>query len=588
MKWRRKAISSGPAIILILAMVFSETAGQVTLRYQQNETVTWQEAIDMYRWLDRTYTEARLMEAGTTDAGKPLHLFIISEDGTFSPGEIRESGRGILFINNGIHPGEPGGIDASLKLAGGLLSGKDPYSTYLKNTVVVIVPVLNVGGALNRSLYHRANQNGPVEHGFRGNARNLDLNRDFMKLDAQNTRSLVRVIREWDPDLFADTHTTNGADYPYTVTLINSHQQRHQPPLAELLDSLMLPWLFDAMDQTPFRMSPYFWTAGRSPREGIVSFMDYPRYTSGYVSLFDAPAFTIETHMFKPFAERVESTWRLLREMLKFASIHQKELLTAREESRNMKLEAGKFTLEWQVDSSRYRMIPMKGYRMKQRISRVTGHPVAYFDRSDPWEEEVRQYRYFSPVTSVKVPEYYLLPSAWTEAVERLQLNGVVMEPLPADTLMEAEVYYIEELETSSRPYNGHYRHTGVNVRKEQMPVQLFRGDWKIPVRQPAIELIVQALEPQGYDSWFRWNFFDEVLFRNEYFSPYIFDHTAEELLEKDPELKRQFRLKQETDPAFADSPYLQLRYIYEHSPWSEPTYRRYPVYRSVDGLQDH
>jgi len=305
-----------PALVWIPAAVYT----QVNLKYEQNRTVTWQEAIDMYGWLDRHYEEALLIEAGETDAGRPLHLFIISQDQVFDPGAIRSSGKIILFINNGIHPGEPCGVDASLKLAEGLLSGEDFYAGFLEHVVVAIIPVHNVGGALNRGSYFRANQNGPIEHGFRGNARNLDLNRDFIKLDSRNTRSAVRLLRRWEPDVFVDTHTSNGADYPYVITLINSHPQRLEKVQAEFLDRIMLPALYDAMKNSPYEMIPYVWSFKKSPESGIVGFMDYPRYTSGYASLFCTLAFTVETHMLKPFKDRVLSTWHLLREMLKFCS----------------------------------------------------------------------------------------------------------------------------------------------------------------------------------------------------------------------------------------------------------------------------
>ena len=165
-------------------------------------------------------------------------------------------------------------------------------------------------------------------------------------------------------------------------------------------------------------------------------------------------------------------------------------------------------------------------------------------------------------------------------ALERLQLNGVEMEQLAADSLFFADMYYIESYRTDERPYNGHYRHSDVETRMVTDPVQLYRGDWIIPTEQPAREYLVQTLEPTGYDSFFSWNFFDDVLSRNEYFSPYIFEETAEALLENDPPLRKQFWQKQRTDSAFARNAYLQLRYVYEHSPWSESTYMRYPVYR--------
>ena len=566
--------------ILLLAGLTQSLRAQVELRYAENETVTWQEAIDMYRWLDEQYEEARLLEVGWTDAGRPLHLFVIDRGQHFSPEQIRKSGKNILFINNGIHPGEPCGVDASLKLASDLLSGKDSCAHYLDQTVVAIIPIFNVGGALNRGSYHRANQNGPVEHGFRGNARNLDLNRDFIKLDSKNTQSLVPLLREWDPDIFIDTHTSNGADYPYTITLINSHTQRHESSQARFLDSTLLPFLFQGMEQSPYLMSPYVWSIRQSPDQGILAFMDYPRYTSGYVSLYNTIAFTVETHMFKAFEDRVLSTWHFLREALRFSGLYGKELTEVKKQAWQEKLKRKEFTLQWELDTSRHVPIHFMGYAAKKKPSKVSGQERFYYDRSDPWEKDIPYYKFFKPVISASVPDYYILPSAWEEVVERLQLNGVEMTALARDSIMEVDIYYIDAYKTVDRPYNGHYRHYDVETRMVRDKVQLLAGDWIIPARQDAIEYLVQTLEPRGYDSFFSWNFFDEVLFRNEYFSPYIFEDTAEALLKNDPQLKKEFREKQKEDPAFSESAYQQLRFIYERSPWSESTYMRYPVYR--------
>jgi len=584
MNWIKRECRTHPvrlaAGLILLAGMFSPVPGQVVLRYENNESVTWQEAIDMYRWLDEQYEDARLLEVGQTDAGRPLHLFVIDRGRQFDPQAIRESGKTILFINNGIHPGEPCGVDASLKLASGLLSGADTCARYLDKTVVAIVPIFNVGGALNRSPYHRANQNGPVEQGFRGNARNLDLNRDFIKMDSRNTRSLVPVLRAWDPDLFFDTHTSDGADYPYTITLINSHIQRHEPSQARFLDSTLLPFLFGGMERTPFLMSPYVQSVRQSPDHGIMAFMDYPRYTSGYVSMFNTFAFTVETHMFKPFEDRVLSTWYLLREALRFCGNYGDEIAAVRKQAWQEKMNRKEFTLEWAPDMSRHVPLDFRGYTLKSKPSKVTGLQRSYYDRNDPWEKEIPYYRYYKPVVTATVPDYYLLPSAWSGVVERLQLNGVEMEQLTGDSLFFADMYYIESYRTDERPYNGHYRHSDVETRMVTDPVQLYRGDWIIPTDQSAREYLVQTLEPAGYDSFFSWNFFDEVLSRNEYFSPYIFEETAEALLENDPPLRKEFWQRQRTDSAFARNAYMQLRFIYEHSPWSESTYMRYPVYR--------
>jgi hypothetical protein len=256
------------------------------------------------------------------------------------------------------------------------------------------------------------------------------------------------------------------------------------------------------------------------------------------------------------------------------------ELAEIKEKAWEEKLKRKEFTLQWTLDDSRWDSISFRGYQVKEKKSRVSGLTRYYYDREESWEKKIPYYKYFKAVNKVEAPEFYVLPSAWSQVVERLQLNGVDMYALSSDSTVEAEVYYIDSYETAKQAYNGHYRHSGVKVRKETESIGLLAGDYLIPVRQHAIEYLVQTLEPEGYDSFFSWNFFDEILFRNEYFSPYIFEETAEQLLKEDKGLKKAFQEKKKADPAFAKNAYQQLRFIYERSPWAEPTYMRYPVYR--------
>ena len=159
------------------------------LRYEEDYTPTYYEVIDMYKLLDETYSIASLQEGyGLTDSGKPLNLFVIDKDKDFDPVKAREKGKTIVLINNGIHPGEPCGIDASLQYADDMLRNMDDLQDLLEKTVVCFIPVYNVGGCLYRSHFHRVNQPGPYEAGYRGNYKNLDLNRDFVKMDTENAK----------------------------------------------------------------------------------------------------------------------------------------------------------------------------------------------------------------------------------------------------------------------------------------------------------------------------------------------------------------------------------------------------------------
>ncbi len=268
-------------VISLLFFIPVNLHSQPPLRYEQNETLTWEESIAFYQSLDDNFENCKLVVAGETDSGKPLHLFIISGNKAFDSKTAKGNGLNVLLINNGIHPGEPCGVDASAKFALEVLENKEDYEEILSKTVICIIPMLNVGGALNRGKYHRANQNGPIEHGFRANAINMDLNRDFIKLDTKNARSFVKIMRDWDPDILIDTHTSNGSDYQYALTVIATQKDKLNQPVSDYLYENMLPEMYKRMAAGPYEAIPYVMSKDRrDPMNGIVAFMDYPRYTT--------------------------------------------------------------------------------------------------------------------------------------------------------------------------------------------------------------------------------------------------------------------------------------------------------------------
>jgi hypothetical protein len=201
----------------------------LTTHFEKNNnyTPTYQEIIDFYNTIAQKSGFIQVTTFGSTDSGFPLHEIVLSKHG-FDPKQIKSTNLPVLLINNGIHPGEPCGIDASMIFARNILQTA-MLDSVLDKMVIVIIPVYNIGGCLNRSSTSRANQNGPDSYGFRGNAKNYDLNRDFIKADAANTRSFYTVFKKWDPDIFVDTHTSNGADYQYTMTLIATQIDKAGP-----------------------------------------------------------------------------------------------------------------------------------------------------------------------------------------------------------------------------------------------------------------------------------------------------------------------------------------------------------------------
>lgn len=543
-----------------------------------NHTATYDEMIAFYTELAENSPLVHIKEVGETDIGKPLHLVIVSNALSPDPLSERESGKAIVLINNAIHPGEPCGVDASMMLARDFVTGKI-YRGELEHYTLLIVPAYNLGGMLNRNSYSRANQDGPESYGFRGNAQNLDLNRDFMKSDSKNARSLQSVFAKWRPHVFVDTHTTNGADYPYVMTLIATQKNQLGGPLAELMREEMLPALYTAMEEGPYPMCPYVFYRD-SIEAGLMDFNDSPRYSTGFAALQHSMGFVTEAHMLKPFRDRVMSTWWFLKHLLEYTGDHSASIVEAQRAQMNHYLNENEMALKWALDTTQVDSFLFRGYTRKVKQSRWSGGTRHYYDQEDAYEKNIFHFTDYAAVEKVEIPEYYILPQAYDDLIKKLDDNGVYYEKLMRDTVIEGDFYRIESVETSQTAYEGHFWHPEVEVSTIQTQRQFFKGDIRIPTRQWSIRYIVNALEPHAADSWLLWNFFDGILMQKEHFSSYVFEDRAYELLQQNPELKSQLEEAKQKDAEFAKSPYKQMKFIYERSPHYEKTHRIYPVGR--------
>ncbi len=550
---------------------------------EANTTSTFMETRSFYQSLDKASKYVETSDYGMTDAGHPLQEVIIDIDRDFDVEKSRKKGKLVLFVNNGIHAGEPCGVDASMLFAKEILRDKS-YTAFLENVVIVIVPLYNVGGALNRNSFTRANQNGPKEHGFRGNAKNLDLNRDFIKCDSKNAQSLNQLFVKWMPDVFIDTHTSNGADYQHIITLIATQKDKLAPAQGLYLDLEFLPQVYSNMLQDGYEMSPYVYSIGSTPEEkGIAAFPDLARYSSGYAALHHSLSFMPETHMLKTFEERVKSTEALLIRMLEVSSKNADRILSIKKEAQEYYMNLQEVPLKWTLDESFSKKINFQGYEARKIESKVTNGERLFYDREKPYTKEIDLYNDFSVSETVQVPESYIIPQAYSEVIERLQWNGVEMEQLEKDEEINVEMYYIDSYETRKTAYESHYLHYNTTVRTVYKK-QLFRkGDYVVKVGQAQKRYIVETLEPSAPDSYFNWNFFDGILMQKEHFSSYVFEDIAEELLKKDPELKRRYEAKKEQDEVFANNSYAQLNFIYKNSPYYEYTHNLYPVGRVME-----
>lgn len=565
-------------LFLVLCGFLPVHGQKIAFELDSNTTATYDETIAFYKNLSAEYEQARFIEAGSTDVGKPLHLLILSKDGLFTAEEARKAGKQILFINNGIHPGEPEGIDASMMLTRDLLK----RNALPSNLVICVIPVYNVGGMLNRGVT-RANQNGPDQYGFRGNARNFDLNRDFIKTDSRNSYSFQKIFNEWDPDVFMDTHTSNGADYQYVMTLIETQIDKLHPDLMGSIQGLTAD-LYERMEKVGYGMVPYVSFRRGTPESGIVSFMESARYSTGYASLKHTMGYMPETHMWKPYWQRVRSTYHLLEGLVESVGERAPEIAQIRSDLKQKVKTQVEFPLNYVVDTTRYETIDFHGYESGEKASDVSGLPRQYYDRSKPFTRPVRYYNRYVPTLTVRKPMAYIIPQGWEDVIDLLKLNGVQMHRLKKDQQIELEMYYLTSFNTLSAPFEGHYVHSNVQVQPAVQTIACYEGDYVVIMDQEQNRYIVETLEPQSLESFFNWNFFDSVLAQKEGFSPYIFEDEAFQMISENAELKAAFEAAKRANPSMLENARMQLDWIYKQSAYYEKTHLRYPIGRLVKG----
>ena len=556
------------------------------------ETPAYFEIKNWWKDLDQKSEYIKMLTMGMTDAGYPLHLVIVSADKDFNFESIRKKNKRIILINNGIHPGEPDGIDASMLLARSYAppfnvvpqpNSEKPVWTDQElpsNIVLAIIPVYNVGGCLNRSPNYRVDQNGPEEFGSRGNSQNLDLNRDFIKCDSKEAKAFAEIFHLTDPDVFLDNNVSNGADYQHVMTLICTQHNKLGGVMGDFLNKNFEPALYASMKEKKYDLIPYVNSFGDSPDNGWPEFFEGPRYSSGYAALWHTFSFVAETHMLKPYDERVRSTYELMRSFIDFTSKNSEQIKNLRTQTKEFVKSATAFPISWTLDRSQSDKRIYKGYTASRKPSEVSGQPRLFYDRTKPYEKEIPFYNFYKPSTFIQKPKAYIIPQGWWTVIDLLKANKVQMTQLKKDTVIEVEVYRIDDYKTAARQNEMHHINSDVKTSVSIQKLKFKKGDYYIPMNQVANRFLIETLEPTAADSYFAWNFFDGILGQKEGFSGYAFEDIAADYLKTNSDLKNKLEQRRATDTAFAKNGRAQLNFVFENSPWVEPDYLRYPVYR--------
>ncbi len=303
------------------------------------------------------------------------------------------------------------------------------------------------------------------------------------------------------------------------------------------------------MERKGLAMCPYFETVASAPDNGLVGFYDGPRYSTGYNALFDRIGILSETHMLKPYADRVNATFQLMLATLAFMDQHPEQLREARNAAKAHTADMDEIGLNWELDTTVVERIPWKGYTATMQPSKVSGLPRLHYDHDRPVDITVPWMDTYRPTQVVRKPAAYLVPKQWRAVIQRLEANGVKCERLAKDTRIRVEQDSIGAFNTVQQPYEGHYLHRGIHARTMRVETTAHQGDVLVRLGQYTDRYVMETLECTAEDGFFAWNFFDAQLQQKEWFSDYVFEDIAADLLERDPALRAALEARRVEDP---------------------------------------
>jgi hypothetical protein len=299
-------------------------------------------------------------------------------------------------------------------------------------------------------------------------------------------------------------------------------------------------------------------------------------------TLHNIYGFITETHMLKPFKQRVYATYDYLLSSMEYAHEQSSEIQQSRDAQKQALAAAKRLPIDWMVDNFDFMQMEFKGYEYAYKKSEVTGEDRLYYDRTKPITKSMF-YRHAMLSTKHKnKPTAYLLRRGYTAVEDRLRWNGVQLIELKKDTSMRVASYIIEDYETVKTPYEKHYLHSQTKATLDTISWTFRKGDFLIPMGTDKDRFILEILEPEGPDSYFNWNFFDAVLQQKEHYSAYVFEDKAAAILEENPVLRKDLELKKRQDQDINKNASAQLEWVYTHSSHYEKEHNRLPVFTTL------
>jgi len=519
------------SLLLLSTTLFGVCAadeGELLTRAERSgftETSRYGEILEMLHLLEEQSPHVRVEIFGTSAEGRPLPLVVLGAPPPDCPEEVDRGRSTVLFIQANIHAGEVDGKEAALMLIRdlvGLRRDSDADHDHeagevLDNTVLLIAPDFNADGNEKISTENRRWQNGPFGGvGLRANAQNLDLNRDYIKLETPEVQAhMEQIVLRWDPHVLVDCHTTNGSLHTEPITYSFGHNPLGDLEIQEFDRKVLLPWVAGETERREgYTAIPYGnWVNRRDPLEGWRTFGHEPRYATNYWGLRNRHAVLIEIYAYADFETRVRSCRAFLRSIVEFVHRRGNEVRSL-VDAADHKGEIGargpvtfrfeRVATEEPVEIESYGPEVRKPPHLTPGIDAEALKTVTY---------RVPFYALFEPAGPGRnLPERgYLVPRGHVRLVEQLRRHGIRLAEIVEEGTAEVEIFEITEIVAAERLFQGHRTHRlqGSWARRER---SIPAGGILVPTKQPQIMLAAYLLEPQSDDGMAFWNVMDSYL----------------------------------------------------------------------------
>ncbi|WP_236199464.1 M14 family metallopeptidase [Pseudomonas pseudonitroreducens] len=519
--------------------------------------------------------------------GEPMLLVTASREADKSAAGLNKSGKPTIFVEAEIHPGEANGKDAMFMLLRDMTTGDKPLAGLLDKVNILFIPTVNIDGDLRRSPYGRINQNGPEVTGWRVNGLNYNLNRDFTKLDSAEIRNVAAVFNQYDLSFFADTHSTDGAMYPYDSSYCHNGNG-WSPASSEWMDKVMRPPVYKELEGDGHVVHECIsFNDNQDPTKGYYPYRtDLARFSNQYGDIRNVPSILIEQHALHPYETQVLGNYVMLKAMFQVIGDNAESLKQAIAKDRERLAAQKEVTLTWKPGKEQHTPFIVGDYRYEE--SPITGKKTIVWSNK-PKQLNVPISDNSVPDLVVKRPKQYVVPVQWSEVIARLKSHGVQMKTLDKATPIEVTLFRMDDIKLAGgfEPdraaaneipgYEGHLLVSGSGKPFQRLQTYP-AGSVVIDTDQPLGVLAVNLLTAESPDSFWSWGFFNSTLVVAEEPEEYVMEPMARKMLAEDPKLKAEFEKKLKDDKAFAKDAQARLQWFYQRTPFYDVNAYVYPV----------